>query len=905
MKKLFLLSITLAIFIQTNDLQGFIYQRFAWWELEIKELHKKKYNLQKDCIIDKSIIGLIDKEIENAKEIICIFESNIKNDGSLNYERKNYSTSEIKKHLKNIVPALFPIYYLHYIVMNIGDNKSLTNSIDIVNDFLTLTIENHFKQRDDLFLKSIIKDAINSWDWKFLSMELFLGSSIISHDKCKTSAAKDIERRVLKDLSVKGAITLKELNELIITESIEILNSYNFNNTLCLSKDALLKSWCWERIYNKIKKNFLNYKTIISMTNQSIKNINLERVYSYYNNTPTLEKQIFNNLLPHYLDTRPFSNGKDHTDTNNDTLFTLNIPSNPNMLKLFSDIDTLRKHSLPVITGNEDKDFFLNLDKMFKEVIDNHMKDTINCFFREEERLRSTIEKKVTDIDEENMNIEMANEAEFLNAKKIFNKKLKLSYDYIKRSLTFLEWISCIKKVEAGEILQSYELRVNRNISYLDFIKSLVNNICSNTFYDNTDIQKKFISSFKKIKNLFKTISFSQSLEKRFIPHLSKRQLKQIKKMKSKFINHKGLIELDIKELFSSNQKKIKKINAMQRKRNENHRATIAEFEIELFRKKISRNIKLLKNLSFINKILTCYSTKFLKANDELINEKISSSTEKAIRLYSLFPLIKSFDKSRIIKERTTREYLINMTNKAIARLQTLLYLYSKNNIKIKNATISDEIRETKQKLKKKAEVTIAYWKMNESNFEQIDKKAIKTLIFIRNKLNWYKTSKFSNKNPIPPGKTIKLLGLNISLTIPKGWVNVKLDPITSSKGIVKSFDSLDKKSTIQIASFSMKGINAKDISNIWLKRKGCHPIKNKWGKINNMDFYWTLSCDSSKGIIETFAIERGAKALILSGKTMRDRYSIFKINLNSILNSIKKIHPVVVSKHQGEQAQR
>ena len=92
----------------------------------------------------------------------------------------------------------------------------------------------------------------------------------------------------------------------------------------------------------------------------------------------------------------------------------LDIPAPLRADRVMDDMDKLRRGAISAITGREDEKYFDVLGKSLAAVINRHAAAVKNRFFREEERAR-LLRKKEGD------GLQIANEQEFLDAKKEFH----------------------------------------------------------------------------------------------------------------------------------------------------------------------------------------------------------------------------------------------------------------------------------------------------------------------------------------------------------------------------------------------------------------------------------------------------------------------------------------------------
>jgi hypothetical protein len=252
MKKVFLISVALIIFIIQNNSYGFISQRYEWWKIRLKDLNVEKEKLLKNKNIYEPIINLINNDIKRAKKILTIFDSNGSDELSKNYEKKKYTDPEIQESVRAIATPLFSLKYLDFLINNIGkkDLNELTERC--VNIFFTYNTYNKISQSENKIIKVISSDSFSKNDWKYLSMELFLEITISNKDKLYNQSLSEIQNIVFNKLPKTDYFyEPDELKEIIITAVNEVLMNLNIAGNLDVSGINTTSSAYW---YEKRKQ---------------------------------------------------------------------------------------------------------------------------------------------------------------------------------------------------------------------------------------------------------------------------------------------------------------------------------------------------------------------------------------------------------------------------------------------------------------------------------------------------------------------------------------------------------------------------------------------------------------------------------------------------------------------------
>ncbi|MDY6932866.1 MAG: hypothetical protein SVZ03_01425 [Spirochaetota bacterium] len=905
MKNIFIPLFTILIFIYSNESNGFVNQRHGWWKTELKNLNNERISISNNNKIEKSVLTLVDNEIERTQEMLKIFENINNSNDPLAYQRKRHNEIEIKECITKILDPLFSLYYMEYLVKNIGERQTYHHTVDIVQESLSKSVNEHFNQSNKEFQRAITNEHITKVDWKYLSMETFVGRMMMNRKRLSKNAFISIEKSLHKELMQREFnITPKELGDIILSLSSEYLDKLQINNNMQFSQEALFDSNRWHGIYSMIVRNFEHYKKIIQMFEGVNKRLSLQRAHNFYKNPIDLENTLFKYLSRQHLDMRPLQKEEMLLNDSEEGVYIMNIPDDPNMPQLFKDMDNLRKKILFTVTGSKDNKFYSDCEIQFDRIIMKYLGNAQEQFSIEGKRLFSTLESLINAIfsnDEDNKTdlhdkiawngikneIIIANERKFFDAKKIFKDKVKSVNGYKQKSIDFLRWVSDTKEIQNHRILEIYRRQTQRNISHLNFIKSLVKDVTEHELELSPPIMKRLALSIRRTNNILNFISYSHGLHRKYTSHFKKEELTELKKMKRELINAVKITKHDINSLYSALIQR-NEMNARQmRQREKNYKEMLAEFEIEFIWDKVQEYAILFDSLTYSKIAFINYSNKFTELIEQAKSGNISNTLQYSIKEQSIISVLKEFNVEKIRIQYETKRYLKRGIERSISRIMNLLKLYKRNNIVINNRPAQNDIKEIRLKLSRKDETRIADWRMNESNFAVVDKKLIKKLIITRNRRIWdrYRTT----QKEINPQNTIIIRELDLSLSIPDGWEEKEeLKDRDYKKRIIRSFISLDDIANLYIVKIPKKGRDARKITDHWLKETTNHRLKERWGKKDGIEYLWTLSRDNKNNIMEIYTIPRRNYAIILTGSAPRDKYKFFRHMIGSMFRSIR-----------------
>lgn len=74
-----------------------------------------------------------------------------------------------------------------------------------------------------------------------------------------------------------------------------------------------------------------------------------------------------------------------------------------------------------------------------------------------------------------------------------------------------------------------------------------------------------------------------------------------------------------------------------------------------------------------------------------------------------------------------------------------------------------------------------------------------------------------------------------------------------------------------------------------WAKERGAGIVKQRWGKKENTDYFWTLARSPERNVMELYVLETEEGAIVVSGTAPRDRYTAFKARLDAVFESMAR----------------
>jgi len=902
MKKTQFVMIIFFLFACLNDSYGFMNYRYQWWKGRVNKIETEKINLSKHNDLDKSVFELLNKELKRTKEAIRIFEISLKDDGSLSSVKKKFSKDEIKETIYKIVSPVFASHLLEYILKRAGSNENLADAITVIRENIANRLEHELNLRDEEFINIYFKDRISRNDLKYISLEVLFIYIGRERDRLFLKAERNIgEFCYNKIKNTEKLYTQKQMEFIVTAAAIKYFKGNQFADNAVYSGNDLKQSWCWAGLAPEISKDIKACKFISKACESAGKDLTISEIYSYYKDPESFNRMLFTEISNKYINKINKRNPgiqKERDSANNDykeQFYSMKIPGSLKLNKVLKEIDLIRDTFLIKINGKEKDQEFGDLESELDEILKSYSQNKKNKFYLEEDNLFKILEKLITGEYDgtnehkikglENGKLIIANENEFNNARRHFYTDLKFAHDYKTKTIEFLQWLSGIRKTVSADIVARYKNRTGKNKIYLDFLELTIQDCKGLANIESKNIHNNFTYSVQNMPNVIKAIEYSISLSRKEQVNLNSIQLKDIKIVKSGMLKTIKEKQNNIRNTYLDYKKLYKEKNRLKKITDRNVQKRIAEYEIELIYNKVQEYLSSYKKMNYCSHVFSRYSELYNKLEMDVKKDRGSQQLDYALKNNSVLPLLKKFEQSRLDREYRTKRYLITEIRRDLARLKTLADFYKRKGVKIENSILPEEMREIKSKLTVRPEVAVAGWKMNENNYSDIDRNAVKKLFYLRKRVIWHLGN---GENSLETsGKLINIRDLNFTFLIPMGWSEQTLHSGENRKGIIKSFSSIDGKSKIYVASINRKGTTTKEVSDQWIEKMGRTKIKERWGKKEQLDYVWTMSSNRDREVMELYTMKCKDRIIILSGISTKDKYNYFKPKIDEVFKSI------------------
>jgi hypothetical protein len=371
---------------------------------------------------------------------------------------------------------------------------------------------------------------------------------------------------------------------------------------------------------------------------------------------------------------------------------------------------------------------------------------------------------------------------------------------------------------------------------------------------------------------------------------MSKRDIGVIRELKKEYMSIQFSQKLEIKKCYSEYSRNKYAAESALKKMREGLIEKLAQQEMDALYEHAQSCAGLYKKLRYADDLFVRYAALFNDLMKEAHGGVASPSLAHTVTKDSLFQNIENFDRECVMAEYATKKFMRNEVKTALSRLVTLMKLYKRVGVDVPAAPSQQDITIMEAMVQNTPQVRIDAWMMDETNFLEIDKKAVKRLSVLLGRKPIEHDAKPGGKEKVAAESsvTVTVQEPYFSLTLPRGWEETAVGATDTYQGVIKSFYASDRKSSLQLVKLPLENGNFKSISEQWIQKSGCSLIEKRWGKINDVEYLWILAGDRDRNIIETCSVSKDGYALLISGKTSRNRHIQFSEQFRSIMNSLQ-----------------
>lgn len=875
MNKRHVLGVILVLFLLT-DLSAYSGgQRRDWWKIRQQNLRTELAMLERNPSIDPAVRDLVRDDIARAEVVIGMFDR-APGDGKGPGGKNAMMTADDARTLSaKISGAVFSACLLEYLTASAGHRENYRAVKEAAGNEINRMMKSSIGAADDELHDTIITADISRVEWQYCTLEAFFSAVIRSEGalRARVIAAGENAAR-----DTDPGYSPAELRRLIMETALAECSALINPTSIAIAPPDLASSPSWQSVRARIGARLSRMRELREMADTGGEFVAPTGLRDLLDDPAGTERLIFSRAALRYFDRRNIDPAAGREPSGAGTF--IRIPKNVDGTLLFRDLDEARRAAAASVKGGEDPAFFAATEKNLSAIVERYTAETGAGFIAGDERLRR--------IKDDGMTGEVANEKEFLQAKAVYADRMSLVRGYVLRSMRFLRWLSSGKGLDGDAIVASLKARAAANREYLAFADKLAAGGEALSSLGSPVLKRRYALAARNIESLHRAAANSMSLDKNAPRFLTPSRYAEARAIRAEFN------EL-IKSSRAANAARLAAFsrNVAVSAKNESKKAgapdaETAAFEIEQMMKRVESYHGLYSRLGYTAGALARYAKLYGDMDAALARGEKPEGLDDVIAKKTLLGLVDGFDPAAIRAERATASHLQRETAAEIARVVTLVKHYRQRGIEPRDHPSMRGLSEIKKSLGDSPSVMVGSWTMNGTNVEEVDRKLAHRLAGAYHRMVWKakRPGTVANAGAPPqnggPGK-------NSSPLIPAGWMENEAADDDANAGIIRRFTSSDKSASITIARVQAGGRMLNEISARWAKERGAGIVKQRWGRRENTDYFWTLARSPGRKVLEVYVLDGDEGPIVVSGSAPRDRYTAFKAHLDAVFESMAR----------------
>jgi len=819
------------------------------WNLRVERLQKiaeELSHIQQSSEAEK----IIADEIKSSKEFIALLNRYNLKDNSLSSDTKKYNIAEIENQVREIAPPVFSIYFS---LEMLKSSQAPETKEKVKNDI------NQYLQSQNLPI--IKKDSKVSED---LSRKYIIHTYSLKYDEIKKATIDKILSEVQYELSRSDYKTTDEDIAILISTIAQKICEKPLLSFEDFYEKNLIDIPQWQNYLQEKNHEKAKLKAAIEFANsENIKLSDAEKDRGI----GQIDSAIFKTEASEII--MASESSRSNTSISHNSLEYI-VPDFSNFSKALSDIDKYRKGLVVSISGLEDKQYIKKASNNFKGIAIRYISPYEKHYAKEKERINSLKKQnKAMIYNEEIFNI---SEKQFLDLKEKLNR-------YADMSAQFSESIYNACQKDEKDIISMHESKLDYNLKTITFMSRLIEDSSNISLY-----AKKPIDIFKGIYNKLRVemaaLLVIEPLSNETRSLMRKETIGNYNESNSNFRTKSSAIITSSRRCYENFETNLSKKELKDKSREKNLEANLAQEEIDRLFQSAEKLTAIFSSMTYTQESFKKYLSAYNQIYNDINSGNNIDSYLQTISSGSIISLVSDFDPARIDAEKKIRTILKTEATSSLSSAIALMQYYSRMKIEIKFKWSDAEINKIKEELKSEPGIVVSSWKMNSSNYRQIDQNIAESLKKIIAKKTWDPSSEINSSQA---EKFTAGENLEFYLQLPTGWQRANN---TLKENLSLEIISPDRDAKIIIHAQKTQE-SVEEISKQWTSSMGFEPLSKEWKKEKEKDFLISASKATNGKIMGSYLIEKNGYVIIISGIASTKRYSGLNKYLKEIFNSL------------------
>lgn len=837
-------AVMMIMLILTLAAAGFAdtQKRAQWWSLRAEALSREKCELEHKGA-SPALIALLDREAARARELA---------DSAVTPAAQPAGAPNIHDASQSAAAGAFSSWALRFLTS--PERKgTATDPMRILAETLRPVYAQKGISADARYAEDAVKKALTAAERDYFRFEYQLLGLSAAQDEIVRRAAAVIEQGAAERIAGSASLTA-DPSAAAAQAADAYFRAFDFRRAFACSAETLSGSWCWMKAERFVRLDAARLAAASEFTALTAAGRDAAAIDALSRSRKDFEKTAFSKLSSRLMDTAPFTSDG-----------SVRLPKEPDMAALFVEMDEARHAAL---ADQSSADIALKKagDAMLAS-ISKYMKPCADAFFRQEEKM-----KILSGDDDRDL---QPDQSPLAAARGQFLEKVRKANLYRSSSLHLISFFMT-QRDESADALELYAKRLESGRRCLGILTSLDGRAASAA--DGSDAAKIYEGLRARERaavDYVQSVSVLDAQERR---PMDKGQIGDALKLKESFSKEctSALVQI------ASNRARRSLNPAKDDGSAEADDRNIAQSETAALARSAADWAELVRSLDRSAAAFESYALLYGRLSAEAREGRITDELMRAVREDSLFPQVSGFSAETVKREASERIYAKKALKRTLAQIKSLADYYSRRKVEC-SAPSAEDLAAYARECARNSTVKIGDWVMTDSNFAEVDKKAVRVLSNLRKRTAW--STGESAQRAADTKAEIPQAGVSIS--IPDGYEERTLNG-GDTNSVVRRFASADNLSTISVAVIPLGGRNEREAAEEWLGKLGKTTVKSSAGRNGMGSFYWNVSKDEHRNVTESMAVARGENLLIITGETSKERYPFFKERLSAVFSSAK-----------------
>lgn len=825
--------------------------RLVWWQDYEAKLKQERQMMSGS----EAVAGALDRELSSAAKVISVWKAAGENPESLITDEDELTDASLEKQIRKF-RYIGAAAAGEALVSGGPADRGFVRGL--AEKELNAMISEAFTGDRKGLADAVMTEDISAAEWQALEKEIWPEQVRAAwpaySEKLEAAVSSALKS---KDHPVWKSSLQPEREALIKKEYMAAAEKITLSSCFGSGEGLLEKTRTWQEIRERTERDFRMYSMILNK-NPMGKRLPVSRLRYYKQQLSAFDTVMFPEQKTY---SGPVFTPDPGTDEKG--IFKLPVPSMPDLNRIKSGLDELRRTGLKRISSPHEEGYLKALDREMTALIRKEC-GPAKKVFDYGHMLAAKKKKEISDA---------LNGKIFTEGEGELDRIYREADDFRRRSMDFLGDTEACLKPSAGAAENIFESGLSFGVKRAEFAAELARMTAECHL---TDEEKK------KNHRLLKQLSaYTAELEDlgqpaRFIKLTGAERASAMKKAAGEYRAEirgiRGAMPVESGSVLTGDSSKRAALTA-------------AEYELMEIWNSLDDWSVVIKKISYDREAFEKYGKAFAGLSDDAASGNMTPELKKVLEKGSLFDAVEDFDPVKVTEAVEERKYCRAKIRALSGRLRAVSRWHRRAGRPVEFFPDEEELEAAETAAADDPSVKAGTRIMNGSDFKNADMQAAAELRRTADSALWRQPADVSVQSGINE-QTVFAEGLEFSMSIPAGWT--RAEKVSSFDGTAAVFYSPDGKAKIRLTVFDTQEDMDRTGWNL-AAAGGLEPLTGRRGNAGPGEYFY-CSGRSSRTVREVYVFRAGNRTAALEGETDRGRYSLFSAKLGKVFETVRTV---------------